>query len=115
PSVELHGEVAEATIRKADLEALGIESFSTGGIVGFLRQIQEIRIAVVFLEEGEQDIKISMRCKPGYDVSGVAFALGGGGHKQAAGATVTLSLDETRAKVLPLLQEAAKEGNLSIV
>lgn len=113
PSVELHGEVAEATIRQSDLEALGINGFSTGGLVGFLRSVQEVRISVVFLEEAD-GIKVSMRSKPGYDVSGVAFQLGGGGHKQASGVTLEMSLEEARAKILPMLQEAAAKGKLAI-
>jgi bifunctional oligoribonuclease and PAP phosphatase NrnA len=113
PTVEVYGEVAEAVIRQSDLEALGIEGFSTGGIVGFLRQVQEVRIAVVFLEEPD-GIKVSMRSKPGYDVASVALAVGGGGHKQAAGATLTMSLDEARAKLLPMLSEAAAKGQLQL-
>jgi phosphoesterase RecJ-like protein len=113
PTVELHGEVAEASVRQADIVALGIEGFSTGGLVGFLRQVQEVRISVVFLEEPD-GIKVSMRSKPGYDVAMVAFVLGGGGHKQASGVTLLMSLEEARAKVLPMLQEAAARGHLEI-
>jgi phosphoesterase RecJ-like protein len=45
----------------------------------------------------------------------VAFVLGGGGHKQAAGATISGTLDEVKAKVLPLLKEAVAAGKLEIV
>jgi bifunctional oligoribonuclease and PAP phosphatase NrnA len=113
PTVEVYGEVVEAVIRQDDIAALGIEGFSTGGIVGFLRQIQEIRIAVVFLEEPD-GIKVSMRAKPGYDVARVALALGGGGHKQASGVTLNMSLEEARAKLLPMLSEAAAKGKLQL-
>jgi len=113
PSVELHGEIAEASIRQSDLAALGVDGFSTGGLVGFLRQVQEVRISVVFLEEPD-GIKVSMRSKPGYDVSAVAFALGGGGHKQASGVTLQMSLEEARARILPMLQEAAAKGKLEL-
>ena len=113
PTIELHGEVAELSVRQADLDALALDGFSTGGLVGFLRSVQEVRIAVVFLEEAD-GIKVSMRSKPGYDVSGVAFALGGGGHKQASGVNLQMSLDEARARLLPMLQEAAAKGYLQI-
>lgn len=39
---------------------------------------------------------------------------GGGGHIQAAGATITGTLDEVRARVMPMLIEAAKTGTLII-
>lgn len=69
PSVEIHGEVVEAVVRLADLEAVGVPSMSTGPIVGFLRKVDVARVAVVFMEEGERDVKISFRSKPGYDVA----------------------------------------------
>ncbi|MBM3190090.1 MAG: bifunctional oligoribonuclease/PAP phosphatase NrnA, partial [Chloroflexi bacterium] len=40
------------------------------------------------------------------DVSGVALALGGGGHPQAAGCQLDGSLAEVRERVLAALQEA---------
>jgi phosphoesterase RecJ-like protein len=38
----------------------------------------------------------------------VALALGGGGHKQAAGATIEGTLVEVRDRVLPLLRQIAR-------
>jgi len=43
-------------------------------------------------------------------VASVAFALGGGGHKAAAGATVEGTLDEVKARVLPMLEAAIQQG-----
>lgn len=114
PTVEIHGEVAEASITKANLAKVGLEDFNTGGLVGLLRGVTEVMIAVIFSEEDDSAVKLSLRSKPGYDVAEVAFELGGGGHKQAAGATVAGSLNEVRARVLPLLQVAAEKGSLEI-
>jgi phosphoesterase RecJ-like protein len=115
PSVQLHGEVIVASLRQSDMFAAGLDEMTDAGLVSFLNTVDEARIAVVFKEEAPQEIKLSLRAKPGYDVASVAYQLGGGGHKQAAGATLYLSLEEARAKVLPLLQIAAKEGELNIV
>lgn len=115
PSVELHGQVIEATIRYADLQSLNLEDATTAGLVSFLNQTQEAMVSVVFLEESPESIKLSLRAKTGYDVSQVALALGGGGHKQASGATVAGDIDTVREKVLPLLQAVAAKGTLSIV
>ena len=72
-------------------------------------------MAIVFTEDTPNQIKLSMRSKRGFDVSKVALAMGGGGHQQASGATVQGTLAEVRAKVLPLLAQAVKEGKLDIV
>jgi len=42
----------------------------------------------------------------------VAFSLGGGGHKQASGATIDGPLDEAIARVMPLLEAAAAQGTM---
>ncbi len=53
----------------------------------YLRGIKDIEFAVVGVEELPGQLFLSFRSK-GYDVSQIALKLGGGGHKEAAGATV---------------------------
>lgn len=110
PSVQVHGKVVEAVVHRADLEAVGMDSMSTSTIIGFIRKVDVAQIAVVFMEEGERDVKVSFRSKPGYDVAQVAFELGGGGHKQASGADLAMSIEEAREKVLPMLQNVTANG-----
>ncbi|TFG72627.1 MAG: bifunctional oligoribonuclease/PAP phosphatase NrnA, partial [Anaerolineales bacterium] len=53
-------------------------------------------------------IKISMRARPGYNVSSLALHMGGGGHELAAGFTMHGPLETVVKQVLPrLLAEAA--------
>jgi phosphoesterase RecJ-like protein len=115
PSAELHGEVISVVIRQEDFEAVGTDDFSTSGLVGFFNRVNEARIAIAFVEEASDEIRISMRSKPGYDVAKVAFDLGGGGHQQAAGATIIGTLQDAKALVLPMLQEVTKQGKQPIV
>lgn len=115
PSAELDGEVIHVVVRQADIEAAGLDDPSVASLVGLLVQINEAMIAVVFKETPDNEVKISMRSKRGYNVAEVAFALGGGGHAQAAGATVSGTLDEVQARVLPMLHDAAAKGTLDIV
>jgi bifunctional oligoribonuclease and PAP phosphatase NrnA len=58
------------------------------GTAAYLRGVEEADV-VMFLKETEDgQVKVSLRSKPGIDVSAIASALGGGGHRQAAGATL---------------------------
>lgn len=114
PTVELHGEIAEATIRRTHLEAVGLDYLDTGNIVGFLRSVSDVRIAFVMREDPDGIVKVSLRSDPGYDVSEVAFQLGGGGHKQASGADFKGTVEECRATVIPMLKEVAAKGTLEI-
>ena len=49
-------------------------------------------------------------CKGDQDISVVARAMGGGGHRAASGFTSEGSIPEVFAKVLPLLEEALVAG-----
>lgn len=113
-TMELHaGGIVTAKITRSDMKQAGLVTPSDEGLVGFLVNVDEAMVAVVFRED-DDGINISMRAKNGYDVSGVAFALGGGGHKQAAGATVPGQLEAVEAQVLPLLREAVRNGKLTL-
>lgn len=115
-TVELHqGGVLAANITQQALKKAGYGELTDAGLVGFLNGVKEAMIAVVFKEVSENSVELSLRCKPGFDVSAVALAFGGGGHKQAAGATVAGSLEEVRKQVIPKLQEASRKGKLVIV
>jgi phosphoesterase RecJ-like protein len=103
-----HG-VAWVSLTLDDYERAGTEEDS--GLSGFLVHIKEAVVSVVFTEKPEGKVNISMRAKRGYDVAQVALALGGGGHKPAAGATVSGTLDEVRARVLPMLFDVVQQGN----
>jgi phosphoesterase RecJ-like protein len=111
PSVELHKHgVIVAEVRQQDIKRAGLNELTDGGLVGFLNQVKEAVIAIVFKERNDGDVEISMRAKTGYDVSQIALELGGGGHKQAAGATIPGPVEEARKRVLPMLKDAAKRG-----
>lgn len=107
PSVIIDNRIISAVVTQADLKAAHILDVTDGGLVSLLASVQEAVIAVVFKETAERRVEISLRCKPGYDVGVVALGLGGGGHTQAAGATIDGPLAAAIARVTPLLQAAA--------
>lgn len=108
-SVMLIDGVISANITQADLKQAKITEVTDGGLVGLLISVDEAHIAVVFKELDSGRVEISLRSKPGYDVSDVAFQIGGGGHKQASGATIDGPLDAARERVLPLLHAIEKQ------
>jgi phosphoesterase RecJ-like protein len=63
------------------------------GLINMPLTVKEIQ-AVVFFKQSEGDeFRVSMRSKGGIDIGAVAKEFGGGGHKNAAGCTVTGSVD----------------------
>ncbi len=98
-----------ATITDEMRKAAGHEEKNDGGLVSFITSADTVYMGVVFTEEDGR-VNVSMRSRPGYDVARVAFALGGGGHPQAAGATVDGPLDEVQRRVITLLKDSLKQS-----
>lgn len=57
-------------------------------------------LAVLFIEQKNQHVKVSWRSRPGIDVAQIALQFGGGGHPSAAGADIAGSLDTVQEQVL---------------
>ena len=87
-SLTLHVEarVAALMVTKEDIEATGATVPDMEGIVDYARSLVTVEIAI-FAMELDEGIRISLRSKS-VDVSRVALAFGGGGHKVAAGFTM---------------------------
>jgi len=58
-------------------------------VIDAVRKASEAEVAMVVKEDDLGDLRVSMRSKGVVDVSGVATALGGGGHRYAAGFTAS--------------------------
>lgn len=69
-------------------------------LINILSTIDDIDIAMIFVEQKRGHVKVSWRAKPGFDISAIAVQFGGGGHPAAAGADIKGKLDEVRQKVL---------------
>ncbi len=78
------------------------------GLVAFLASVEEARVAVLFRERSDGRVEVSLRSVPGVDVSGVALAMGGGGHPQAAGFTLAEPLADVEAKTLEAVRALLK-------
>lgn len=79
------------------------------GLSSFLASTDGMQAAVVFREQEDGRIEVSMRADPDHDVAVVAVALGGGGHARAAGCTVPGPLPSAAARVLAAVHQALRE------
>jgi phosphoesterase RecJ-like protein len=76
-------------------------------LVNYPRSIASVRVAGL-LREREGQVKVSLRGKGDVDVQRIAARFGGGGHPNAAGFTVSGSLDAVTRDVLAAISEAMK-------
>jgi phosphoesterase RecJ-like protein len=88
----------------------GADSDDGDGIVNLLASVREAAAAIVFKENEGNQIEISIRSRPGVDISSVAVHFGGGGHPQAAGALVNGSLEQVVPCVLSKAREVVATG-----
>ena len=79
--------IAILCVSKKDMQATGASIPDIEGIVDYAKSLGTVEIAL-FAMELEDGVRISLRSK-GIDISQVALTFGGGGHKVAAGFTLT--------------------------
>ncbi len=96
----LDGVVLWAEVPQKLMRELGVTTNGTGGIVNQLLSVEGAKIAVLLTEKENGKIDIGLRSRVGFDVASVAQRLGGGGHKQAAGALVDGPIQDARERVL---------------
>ncbi len=90
-----------STLTLADRQAAGYNLNDDADLITIVSSIDEADIAVMFVEQSPQKTKVSWRgLKPHIDVSQIARQFGGGGHRAAAGAEVSGTLNEVQQKVL---------------
>ncbi|HEY9190665.1 MAG TPA: bifunctional oligoribonuclease/PAP phosphatase NrnA [Sulfurovum sp.] len=96
--------IATLMVTSEDIEATGATVPDMEGIVDYARSLATVEIAL-FAMELKEGIRISLRSKK-VDVSRVAMAFGGGGHKVAAGFTLAQSgLQESIDTILEKIEE----------
>jgi len=92
------------------LAATGSTHNDTEGLINLPLTAREIQAVVFFKVTQNGAVRVSMRSKYDVDVRRVANEFGGGGHKNAAGFTVSGPLNEVRAGIVQRLVGAIAEG-----
>lgn len=110
PSVTLEAGLISAIITLNDYARSGVDAMSDGGLVNHLVNVDRAKVSVVFKELRANEIEVSFRSEPGYDVASLAYLLGGGGHHQASGCTIEGALLRVRDRVLPLARQVVENG-----
>ncbi|CAN5754449.1 bifunctional oligoribonuclease/PAP phosphatase NrnA [soil metagenome] len=101
-----------AVLRMDDqiLAATGSTNNDTEGLINLPLTAREIQAVVFFKMTDTGEVRVSMRSKYDVDVRKVASEFGGGGHKNAAGFTVTAPLLEVRDGIVQRIVRAIAEG-----
>ncbi len=113
-TLEYHfdGLCALICITRDQIEKVGVDENDLEGITAMPRSIEGVMVGITMRQQASGSFKISVRSKVGLQADVVAKALGGGGHKQAAGCEVLGGLDFAKAAVLAETEKVLIAGNV---
>jgi phosphoesterase RecJ-like protein len=99
------GPIAWVRVTLSMMRATGAEDEAVDEVVRAMQRIAGVKALVVFKERQDGTTKISMRSVQPINVATLAARWGGGGHEQAAGATLPASPEQAEHQVIPQLRE----------
>ena len=101
-TLQLHygGKLAIEYVTQEMFKNTNTTADDTEGFVNFARSIKGVEVGVLLREDEPDKFKISIRSKGNVDVSNVAEAFGGGGHKNAAGGNIDLPLNKAIERII---------------
>lgn len=97
------GTYASITVRTEMYEATGTTAEHTDRFINYPRSIRGVEVAIFFRQVDASQVKVGFRSKGNVDVGSMARELGGGGHHNAAGATLSGSLEQIHPQVFALV------------
>ena len=98
------GRCAVMTITNEMMAAAAATENDMEGLAPIPRQIEGVWVGVTLRQKADGNYKVSIRTGAKADASAIAAKLGGGGHKGAAGCTVSGTQEEAIATILSAVQ-----------
>ncbi len=92
--------IAYLSVTQAMLQETGVGLSDTERLLEYLMGMSKTMIAMMFIELPDGKTKISFRSRADYAVNEIAKRYGGGGHRNAAGCTAPMPLNETISRVV---------------
>lgn len=93
------GRLGFTVVKRSDFKETGAAPVDTENLVNECLTVIGTVAAFIAVEQLDGKVKVSFRSRVPFDVSSVAETFGGGGHKQAAGATLAGPLDDAVQRV----------------
>ncbi len=102
------GRVALVCVPRSVFDATGATDEMIEGMVNYGRMLDGVKIAALLWsphtsQADRPEVKLSLRSDGDADVARIAVDLGGGGHRVAAGASLSGSMAEARERVLAVI------------
>lgn len=98
------GQLGAVSVTEQMLAETGTGPEDTDGLINYPRSIQGVKVALLFRQTDDDCFKVGFRSKGEVNVGELARQLGGGGHHNAAGATLSGDLATIQELVFSRLQ-----------
>jgi phosphoesterase RecJ-like protein len=98
------------TLTNAMFEETGTQAEDVDGIINYARRIEDVKVAALIQEQKNggtnsdklRNFHVSLRSDGTVDVAAIAGAFGGGGHSNAAGFQVEMSMAKLKSEIITL-------------
>jgi phosphoesterase RecJ-like protein len=107
----LDGRVSVLSLDYALLGQSRYRDEDADGFVDYAISVQGIEVALFLREHEPGQIRVSLRAKHDFDVRAVAEIFGGGGHRKAAGARMSGSIQEVKGRLVTEIQRRLEASN----
>ncbi len=104
------GAIAWTHVTQVMQRSVGASDDAAAEVTDYIANLGGLKATALFKERRDGSVKVSLRSVPGIDVAAVAQRFGGGGHRQAAGATLQGPLVEAEQQLLAVLKAAVEEA-----
>lgn len=102
--LECEDQIAWSVLSNDDFAVAQASDEDTEGFVNEMLFITSVQIAALLREPKRGRVRCSLRSRGDYDVAEVARYFGGGGHRNAAGCTLDMPLEEAEAQLVARLK-----------
>lgn len=103
------GPIAWTHVTQVMQRSVGANDDAASEVTDYIANLGGFTATALFKERRDGTVKVSLRSVPGIDVAAVAQQFGGGGHRQAAGATLDGPLHESEERLLTVLRAAVTQ------
>jgi len=104
--IDQTGRIAIVYLDHEMARAAGGTYEDTEGLINLPLTVKEIQAVVFFKQDEGEQYRVSMRSKGEIDIGAVAKQFGGGGHKNAAGCTITGPIDGLQKTFVEKIEHA---------
>jgi len=99
------GRLLISTETQEETELYGMQGRDSDALYQLLQSVAGVDVVVLMRQETSDNCTVGFRSRGSVDVAAIAARFGGGGHKQAAGLSISGKVEDLRERILAAFGE----------